>query len=87
VERVELMRPSRRELLAAFLGTAAAKGCRRSAPELPGELMDRSMVLGHRLRGGPLPVAGSPHRTVAVAIVGAGDSGLSAAGRKAGGSS
>ncbi len=57
VAAVEL---TRRELVAAFLGSAvAASACKRSrarAP-VPGEIIDRAVDTGHRLRGGPLPRA------------------------------
>jgi phytoene dehydrogenase-like protein len=89
VAAVEL---SRRELVAAFLGSAvasavAAQGCRRAAPEaapVPGALVDRAVESGHRLRaGGPLPRAGVLEPVEAL-VVGAGAAGLSAAWRLAG---
>jgi protoporphyrinogen oxidase len=80
------MKPSRRDLLATFLGAPAlaAAGCRsESVPALPpGELVGPSDVLGHRLRDGwrPTPAADAweKHRIV---IVGGGVAGLAAAWR------
>ncbi len=72
--------PTRRDLLAAFLGLAA--GCSRR-PLLPpqGELIGADVALGHRLwQGGPIPVP-SQWQDVPVVIVGAGVAGLSAAWR------
>ena len=69
---------NRRDLLAAFLGVAAA-GCRRRPPALPpGELVGADVVLGHRLRERHTL---KPERweTVPLVIVGAGVAGLSAA--------
>jgi monoamine oxidase len=83
VAAVEL---TRRELIAAFLGSAvAASACKRSrARELvPGEIIDRAVDTGHRLRGGPLPRA-EVAEPVEVLIIGAGIAGLSAAWRLAG---
>ncbi|MBF5045162.1 MULTISPECIES: FAD-dependent oxidoreductase [Myxococcaceae] len=82
------MELSRRELLAAFLGSAvAAQACRRpeaSGAPVPGALVDRAVQSGHRLRaGGPLPRAAEAER-VDVLVVGAGIAGLSAAWRLAG---
>lgn len=77
---------SRRELLAAFLGASVAQqACRRSgrgAP-FPGELVDRSVGVGHLLRGGERPPTAREFEAVDVAIVGAGVAGLSAAWRLA----
>lgn len=74
----------RRELIAAFLGTAVAHaGCKRrpaSVPQVPGELVDRAVETGHLLRQGPPPVANEV-RSVDVLIVGGGVAGLSAAWR------
>jgi protoporphyrinogen oxidase len=80
--------PSRRDLLAAFLGLPAAVtiGCHQTeAPPLPpGELVGPSDALGHRLRDGwrPTPAADDweAHGTV---IVGGGVAGLAAAWRLA----
>src|SRR5258708_3832585 len=76
------MTPSRRELLAAFLGAPALlAGCSPRVPPLPaGELVGPSVDLGHRLRDGwrPKP-AGDAWETVPVVIVGGGDAGLAAA--------
>src|SRR5215470_7852100 len=70
--------PTRRDLLAAFLGLAA--GCSRR-PLLPpeGEIVGADVALGHRLwQGVPTP---SQWQDVPVVIVGAGVAGLSAAWR------
>lgn len=80
------MRPSRRDLLATFLGVPAlvTAGCHsESVPPLPpGELVGPSDSLGHRLRDGwrPTPAADAweTHRVV---IVGGGVAGLAAAWR------
>ncbi|HZI05568.1 MAG TPA: FAD-dependent oxidoreductase, partial [Archangium sp.] len=76
------MELTRRELVAAFLGSAvAASACRRSAPRepVPGALVDRAVEVGHRLRA-PLPRA-TEAQPVDVLVVGAGVAGLSAAWR------
>ena len=76
---------SRRELLTRFLGApiaTAAVGCGLGTPRLPpaGEFVGASASLGHRLRGGSLPVFNADAaETVDVVIVGGGVSGLSAA--------
>ncbi len=80
------MELTRRELIAAFLGSAvAASACKRSGSRalVPGELVDRAVDTGHRLRGGPLPRA-EVAEPVEVLIIGAGIAGLSAAWRLAG---
>jgi hypothetical protein len=79
---------SRRELIAAFLGTAVAQqACRRAAPRprpLEGAIVDRAVERGHRLRdAAALPMAKEAQR-VEVLVVGAGVAGLSAAWRLAG---
>jgi len=77
---------TRRELVAAFLGSAvAASACRRQGPRgsVPGAIIDRAVEVGHRLRGGPLPRA-DVLEPVDVLVVGAGVAGLSAAWRLAG---
>jgi glycine/D-amino acid oxidase-like deaminating enzyme len=77
---------TRRELVAAFLGSAvAASACRRARPRetVPGAIVDRAVEVGHKLRGGPLPRADVAER-VDVLVVGAGVAGLSAAWRLAG---
>lgn len=83
---IPTMRPSRRDLLATFLGVPAlvTAGCHsESVPPLPpGELVGPSDALGHRLRDGwrPTPAADAweKHRVV---IVGGGVAGLAAAWR------
>ncbi len=80
------MELTRRELIAAFLGSAvAASACKRSRPRVavPGAIVDRAVEVGHRLRGGPLPRAPAAE-PVEVLVVGAGIAGLSAAWRLAG---
>ena len=78
-------RPSRRELLASFLGVPALlAGCEGGAtPDLPeGELVGPSHELGHLLRDGFRPeVPPEQRRRVPVVIVGGGVSGLAAAWR------
>jgi protoporphyrinogen oxidase len=78
------MTPTRREVITAFLGAAAAQlACRRKPAEpVPGAIVDRGFALGHRLRAGPLPRA-KEERKVEALIVGAGAAGLSAAWRLA----
>ncbi len=76
---------TRRELVAAFLGSAvAASACRRERPRepVPGAIVDRAVDVGHKLRGGPLPRAAEA-QPVDVLVVGAGIAGLSAAWRLA----
>jgi monoamine oxidase len=76
-------RLSRRELLLAFLGPAVAAACRSARPPtLPfeGSVAGADDPLGHRLRSGDRPVPQVESR-VAVAIVGGGLAGLSAAWR------
>ncbi|MFY2559187.1 flavin monoamine oxidase family protein [Corallococcus terminator] len=79
------MELTRRELVAAFLGSAVASACKREQPRapIPGAIVDRAVEVGHRLRGGPLPRA-QTLETVDVLVVGAGVAGLSAAWRLAG---
>ena len=79
--------PTRREVLAAFLGLPAllAAGCQSEhvMPPLPaGEVIGPSQEVGHRLRGGyrPTPAAEAWQKTPVV-IVGGGVAGLSAAWR------
>jgi len=77
---------TRRELVAAFLGSAvAASACRRQGPResVPGAIIDRAVEVGHTLRGGALPRA-DVLEPVDVLVVGAGVAGLSAAWRLAG---
>src|SRR5947209_7578653 len=48
--------PTRRDLLAAFLGLPALAGCGARTPPLPdGKLVGASLGLGHRLRQAPPP--------------------------------
>jgi hypothetical protein len=79
--------PSRRDLLAAFLGVpvALAAGCSdEPQPSFDGRIVGASDGLGHRLRDGfrPMPAADAWERC-AVIIVGGGVAGLSAAWRLA----
>lgn len=79
-----MFRPSRRDLLATFLGAPALAtlGCHSESPAAlpPGELIGPSDTVGHRLRDGwrPTPAADAweKHRIV---IVGGGVAGLAAA--------
>jgi hypothetical protein len=77
------VQPSRRDLIASFLGLAVADAAcrRRELPALPGALVDQFHETGHLLRGPPLPRASQVSRTVDVLIAGAGAAGLSAAWR------
>jgi phytoene dehydrogenase-like protein len=81
------MNPSRRDVLATFLGASfAAVACRRTppSPSLTGELLGPDHERGHRIREPELRLrlAGNvPITRVRVAIVGGGPSGLSAAWR------
>ncbi len=80
------MELTRRELVAAFLGSAVAtSACRRARPRevVPGAIIDRAVEVGHKLRGAPLPRA-EVAEPVDVLVVGAGIAGLSAAWRLAG---
>lgn len=76
------MELTRRELIAAFLGSAVASACKRESPRapIPGAVVDRAVEVGHRLRGGALPRAQTVE-PVDVLVVGAGVAGLSAAWR------
>jgi protoporphyrinogen oxidase len=78
------MPPTRRELLATFLGVPALlAGCSSRVPPLPdGELIGPSLDLGHRLRDGwrPKP-ADDAWESVPVVIVGGGVAGLATAWR------
>lgn len=80
--------PTRRDVLATFLGASfAAVACKRRGPEprYGGELLGADHARGHRLRDPALRARfASPDiatRTVKVAIVGGGPSGLSSAWR------
>jgi protoporphyrinogen oxidase len=71
-------------VLSAFLGAAALGSCRRASPALPdvgGELLDDSHLLGHLLREAPPPRATGDTRALDVLVIGAGAAGLSAAWR------
>lgn len=74
---------SRRDVIASFLGLAAAESCRRApaAPDVPGALVDRVHEVGHLLRAAPPTFSTSASQTLDVLIVGAGAAGLSAAWR------
>lgn len=77
------MELSRRELLAAFLGSAVASACQRARGRepVPGAVIDRAVETGHWLRQGkPLPRAAEAEQ-VEVLVVGGGAAGLSAAWR------
>ena len=86
---MSFLTPSRRDVLAAFLGSAALASCRKrsthlEAPRVKGAFIDDLHLVGHRLREpGPLPASPLVER-VDVAIVGAGAAGLSAGWRLAG---
>src|SRR5262245_14827891 len=77
--------PTRRDVLAAFLGVplALSAGCSRRAVPLPdGEIVGPSESLGHRLRqAGRHEPAADRWQRVGVVIVGGGVAGLSAAWR------
>ncbi|MBX7097972.1 MAG: NAD(P)-binding protein [Myxococcaceae bacterium] len=79
------MRPSRRDVLASFLGSAvAAAACRRAPPRpVPVSLTDDLSRLGHQLRGAPLPRAKEISRAREVLVIGGGVAGLSAGWRLA----
>jgi phytoene dehydrogenase-like protein len=77
------MNLTRRDVLAAFLGTTFAESaCRNSdlSLDIPGGLVDTFLKTGHLLRSEPLPTA-STVNPIEVAIVGTGVAGLSAAWR------
>ena len=77
------MNPSRRELLATFLGLPALlAGCAdKQTPELPeGKLIGPSVDLGHRLRDGWRPEP-QTWQDVPIVIVGGGVAGLASAWR------
>jgi len=81
------MPPSRRDVLATFLGASfAAVACKRSppTPSLGGDLLGPDHTRGHRLREADVRarfVGDLPTTKVRVAIVGGGPAGLSAAWR------
>lgn len=83
------MNPSRRDVLATFLGASFALSCRRSSPSprYGGELLGADHTRGHKLRDPEArarllaQLANVAPRRVRVAIVGAGPAGLSAAWR------
>jgi hypothetical protein len=75
---------SRRDALSVLLGAPlAAQACHSARPRpYPGRLLGTSLSLGHRLRDGVIGRATSgEERSLGIAIVGAGPSGLSAAWR------
>ncbi len=76
-----MLRSTRRELLAAFLGLPLV-GCSRRPPLPPGDLVGADVSLGHRVRDHSIPKPGF-WEDVPVAIVGAGVAGLAAAWRLA----
>src|SRR5271166_2328937 len=72
---------SRRDFLTACLGASAATACHRApAVRFEGELLGQSASRGHRVRDGFRPPPARREK-VAVAIIGAGMAGLSAAWR------
>jgi protoporphyrinogen oxidase len=75
--------PSRRDVIAAFLGAAAASSCsKKSGRRLEGELVDIALSnVAHALRTAPPPRATASSRTLDAVIVGGGAAGLSAAWR------
>jgi protoporphyrinogen oxidase len=75
--------PSRRDVIAAFLGAAAAASCsKKTAPRLDGELLDVALSnTAHALRSAPPPLASASSRTLDAVVVGGGAAGLSAAWR------
>ncbi|MGZ5970113.1 MAG: FAD-dependent oxidoreductase [Polyangiales bacterium] len=82
------MTPSRRDVLATFLGAAFAVSCRRSprGPHFSGEIVGPDAARGHRLRDPALRAqllarTDLPETRVRCAIVGGGPAGLSAAWR------
>lgn len=81
--------PSRRDVLASFLGAAAAASCRSKgspeldAPRVEGTLVEDLHLVGHRLQDAPPPHLATEAKRVEVAVVGAGVAGLSAAWRLA----
>ena len=78
--------PSRRDVLAAFLGGSVAACAKKpTRPPVPGGFVDEPLsAAGHLLREGPPPRAAAPERTLDALVVGAGVAGLSAAWRLAG---
>jgi glycine/D-amino acid oxidase-like deaminating enzyme len=70
---------TRRDVLAAFLGSAAACGVRRERALPPGEIVGASHAFGHRLRS-PVP-APSRWESHDIVIAGGGVAGLAAAWR------
>lgn len=78
------MRTTRREILVSLLGAAGAAACRsrQRAPGFDGQLVDRVMADGHRLRSGfSPPTEGVRPVELPVLILGAGVAGLTASWR------
>lgn len=82
------MTPTRRDVLATFLGATFAMACRRSprGPHFSGEIVGPDAARGHRLRDPALRASllartDLPETRVRCAIVGGGPAGLSAAWR------
>ena len=78
------MTPSRRELLASFLGLPFALSACQSSPRrvLAGEIVGASVDAGHKIKAGErLEPASDAWRDVDVVILGGGVAGLSAAWR------
>src|SRR5579871_771195 len=64
--------------LAAGIAGGTLSGCdSRTAPTIPGRLLDSGMDLGHHLRAGALP-APTTRRTARVVVAGGGIAGLAA---------
>lgn len=76
------LRGTRREMLAALLGSAVAAGCPKRAPVRgwDGELVADFAVRGHRIRDArAAPVAAGAPKAVSVLVLGGGVAGLTAA--------
>lgn len=76
-----MLKCTRRELIASFLGTPLLAACERTpVRQYDGALHSQDHVLGHKLRDGFAPVP-TQRRRIGVAIIGSGAAGLSAAWR------